>query len=331
MKKSVLIFVPVFVLSFEASAGCDSSGRCEWDCTPANSTGSCTAVYENNVLTISGDGEMDNYDWSTAPWKSTIAGKVSSIIVEDGITKIGDTAFYKLGSQQIDVALPSSLDTIGTWAFRESYNVQMTLPKGLKSIGSGAFAGVTPRQLEIPSTVTSIYEFNFAEEGWDLVLNANSNLVLNSQVARDVGGRYHDISITCKGDIDVCATMSANVKNALINKGKTFNLKDADGNMVNSCDGSGCVKYIYDDSGNLLRQNKYDTQGLFVKSFGQNADGSYFYYDEDGQMIYNTDGSYNLYDKDGNIIGYKGKRIYTVQEANKVSKPTGNRVSIRYK
>jgi len=48
--------------------------------------------------------------------------------------------------------------------------------------------------------------------------------------------------------------------------------------------------------------------------------------------VYNEkDGSYTIYDKDNNIIGYEGKRIYTIQEANQVSAPTGNRVSLKYK
>jgi len=53
---------------------------------------------------------------------------------------------------------------------------------------------------------------------------------------------------------------------------------------------------------------------------------------ENRREVYNEkDGSYTIYDKDNNIIGYKGKRIYTIQEANQVSAPTGNRVSLKYK
>ncbi len=45
----------------------------------------------------------------------------------------------------------------------------------------------------------------------------------------------------------------------------------------------------------------------------------------------NHDGSYTIKDSAGNIIGYKNKRIYTLEEAEKVSKPTGNTFKIRYK
>ena len=42
------------------------------------------------------------------------------------------------------------------------------------------------------------------------------------------------------------------------------------------------------------------------------------------------DGSFAVF-KDGEFVGYKGKRIYTIDEANAVAKPTGNRVSIKYR
>ncbi|MBR2300265.1 MAG: leucine-rich repeat domain-containing protein [Alphaproteobacteria bacterium] len=48
------------------------------------------------------------------------------------------------------------------------------------------------------------------------------------------------------------------------------------------------------------------------------------------EEIEQSDGSYKVY-KDGVFIGYKNKRIYTVEEASKLSKPTGNTFRLRYK
>ena len=42
------------------------------------------------------------------------------------------------------------------------------------------------------------------------------------------------------------------------------------------------------------------------------------------------DGSFAVY-KDGVFAGYKGKRIYTMEEANRVTKPTGNVFKIKYR
>ena len=51
----------------------------------------------------------------------------------------------------------------------------------------------------------------------------------------------------------------------------------------------------------------------------------------DETSVQNADGSTTLYDSDGNVTGYRGKRIYTVEEASKLSKETGNTFKLRYK
>ena len=43
-----------------------------------------------------------------------------------------------------------------------------------------------------------------------------------------------------------------------------------------------------------------------------------------------ADGSVALY-RDGKLVGFRGKRIYTVEEAALVSKDTGNTIKLRYK
>lgn len=43
------------------------------------------------------------------------------------------------------------------------------------------------------------------------------------------------------------------------------------------------------------------------------------------------DGSTTIRDQNGKLIGYKGKRIYTIEEASRLSKPTGNTFKLRYK
>lgn len=50
-----------------------------------------------------------------------------------------------------------------------------------------------------------------------------------------------------------------------------------------------------------------------------------------GDVVLQEDGSYSIVDANGNVIGFKSKRIYTVEEATKLSKPTGNTIKLRYK
>ena len=52
-----------------------------------------TATLADGVLTISGTGAMANYAWnSPAPWVS-YANVITSVVIEEGVTSIGDWAF----------------------------------------------------------------------------------------------------------------------------------------------------------------------------------------------------------------------------------------------
>ena len=86
-------------------------------------------------------------------------------------------------------------------------------------------------------------------------------------------------------------------------------------------------QYLYENIGG--EYIVYNSDGTIKESFKDYSDFS------KGKVLAkytkNVDGSYTLRDAENNFIGFKGKRIYTIQEANQVSAPTGNRVSIRYK
>ena len=52
--------------------------------------------FENGILTIKGTGAMDNYrNESDAPWYAH-RSEITKIVVEEGITHIGNMAFYGL-------------------------------------------------------------------------------------------------------------------------------------------------------------------------------------------------------------------------------------------
>ena len=141
-----------------------------------NNEGVCTLVdgWDGNVyytlnrktgvLTISGSGAMNNYAFSsakgvdgygsTAPWgdqnkNSLFDGQyntdlITSIVVEDGITSIGDYAFY--GYDHVtSVSIPSSVKSVGTAAFaRCSALTSLDFSsKYITSIGDMAFKDCT--------------------------------------------------------------------------------------------------------------------------------------------------------------------------------------------
>ena len=59
----------------------------------SGTTGDCTFLLENGVLTISGTGSMQNYMGDEAPWYY-YNSSISKVIIEDGVTNIGNSSFY---------------------------------------------------------------------------------------------------------------------------------------------------------------------------------------------------------------------------------------------
>ena len=68
----------------------------------------------------------------------------------------------------------------------------------------------------------------------------------------------------------------------------------------------------------------YDANGNVLAKYSKSGDLL-------AQYVYEDDGSITIYDGKGNIIGFKDKRIYTVEEATKVVKPQGNTFTLRYR
>ncbi len=96
---------------------------------------------DTGTLTISGTGEMKEYDqMENRPWHKFMRD-VQKIVISDGVTSISDYAFYQLWNTQT-VTLPDSLQKIGMGAFFGCDSlINIKLPKNLSEIGDGAFYG----------------------------------------------------------------------------------------------------------------------------------------------------------------------------------------------
>ena len=119
---------------------------------------------DSGLLTISGSGAMTDYSSSGRETRSPFNSSVKTVVINSGVTHIGDRAFSDCGGLK-SVTIPSSVTSIGEWAFYTCYNLEnVTIPEGVTSIGKAAF--LTCRNLEsveIPSSVTSIGEWAFDE------------------------------------------------------------------------------------------------------------------------------------------------------------------------
>ncbi len=115
------------------------------------------------VLTLSGSGEMYDFDNDNRPWESS-EDKITSVVVEPGVTSIGKYAFHDCGSLT-SITLPEGVTNIGQGAFGNcSKLTYITLPEGVTKIGDNAFAGCDSlTSITLPESVTSIGDREFME------------------------------------------------------------------------------------------------------------------------------------------------------------------------
>ncbi len=94
----------------------------------------------SGTLTISGTGDLKDYNLMDLKYWSGLWGKITSVVIGDGITGIGNRAFADCGSMT-SVALPDSVTKIEYGAFDGCYSLpEVKIPDSVTSIGSYAFA-----------------------------------------------------------------------------------------------------------------------------------------------------------------------------------------------
>lgn len=121
-------------------------------------------VTEDGILTISGSGAMADFtEEEMAPWYD-YSGAVETLVVEKGVTSIGDYAFYEFSSV-LTMDLPDSLTAIGDYGFAYCYGLtEVTLPKNILSLGQGAFYNCYDlTKISFPKSLQSIGAEAFCE------------------------------------------------------------------------------------------------------------------------------------------------------------------------
>ncbi len=93
----------------------------------------------DSVLTIGGTGSIADYSARLdVPWYTPYAKSIRKIVVEEGVTHIGNYAFADCRATEVD--LPEGLESIGNYAFRYCHNIsRIDLPASLVEIGKFAF------------------------------------------------------------------------------------------------------------------------------------------------------------------------------------------------
>ncbi|HCU59157.1 MAG TPA: hypothetical protein DIC64_04160 [Alphaproteobacteria bacterium] len=262
---SLIIMVSPFIANAEIASGNDCGKECSW------------SISDDGTLTILGKGDMKNWSASQTPW-AAYASKVNSIKVGEGITSIGNWAFFVFHASEI--SLPNTLTSIGASAITWMDNLkELHLPDSLLYVGNGAFYGLTELEnIVIPDSVISIGADAFGRDYKLKSITIGDKTILEGDPFKDptddrvyTGGQAQGGTVVfCTGQISQCKDNFGDYRDKV---------QEANKKTING------VTYVYDKNGNLV-----------VK------DGKRF-----------------------------EKRIYTVEEAAAVSKPTGNTFKLRYK
>ena len=187
----------------------DKSGTCGEDLT--------WSLDDKGVLTISGTGNMEDYTLlSKAPW-SDYSQDITSIVVQDGVTSIGDNAFINCNKVE-QVSLSNDVETIGDYSFSGCTSLtDITLPNGLKTVPNGAFALCTGlKTVTVPKSVTEVGTLAFSgctslsdvyydstKEDWDNITIATGNDSLTS-----ANIHYSTVDDIIKGDVNLDGKVS---------------------------------------------------------------------------------------------------------------------------
>ena len=111
---------------------------------------------DTGTLTVAGKGSIPSYRYSHAPWYD-YRESVKSIVVGEGITEVGERAFYWC-TNCTSVTLPSTLTAIREYGFNNLRSLeQITLPNNLRILEFCAFSEcVALKSIVLPDSVTTV-------------------------------------------------------------------------------------------------------------------------------------------------------------------------------
>ena len=138
----------------------------------------------DGILTISGSGDMPDFDYKQAPWSPFgESGIIVSVVIGDQITGIGKLSFYECrGIKSVTipdsvtrigygafmnchaletVTIPGSVKIIDKYAFQDCEFASITICSGVESIGNNAFAYTKLRSVTVPDSVTYLGDCAF--------------------------------------------------------------------------------------------------------------------------------------------------------------------------
>ncbi len=135
------------------------------------------AVLSNDTLYIRGTGQMRDYYTNSALWDGN--NSITTIVVEEGVSSIGEVAF--MGMEALtSVTLPASMRSIGYAAFLNCDVLSsINLNEGLEHISGIAFSGTAISSLFVPKTLTNLdtqpyFSFNIMPKLTEIIVDTDN-------------------------------------------------------------------------------------------------------------------------------------------------------------
>lgn len=107
-----------FLIGFSEESIADASGSCGDDLT-------YSYTESTKTLTISGEGDMYDYESGHAPWYS-YKNDIQTLIINSGVTSVGNYAFINCSGLTGSLALPDSVASTFDIVFEEADNSSIT-------------------------------------------------------------------------------------------------------------------------------------------------------------------------------------------------------------
>ncbi len=303
MRKYVLILG--ILLPIIAFADCDTTGKCVWDCSPKGKTNTCTATFENGTLTISGT-EMRNYNskccdgnttyaTTNAPWNDEAGHlkQITNVVIGPEMQNLG-SAFLMSATNLTHITIPDNITSVGGSAFYHTGLTSVNWPKNLKTVPPATFQYTSLTDFSSFEGVTTIG--NGAFDGAFRSSTGPTTIVIPDTVTK-IG-------------------MHAFYENRFL---QTLIISDQVTNIDSKAFDSRITTIYCTGDVNTCKTNVGEAFADKVKqAIAKKINGVTYVYDNKGKLITTS----------GKRIE---KRIYTIDEANAVTKPMGNTVSIRYR
>ena len=126
-------------------------------------------VSEDGCLYIEGKGEMSTHSSSTIPWANA-KELFDRVIIGDGVTKIGNYAFYECSNIK-EISIPESVTVLGDYCFYGCSSLaSIELPEGIPGIPYYAFYRCSSlKSIVLPDSASYIADRGFYYSGLNTI------------------------------------------------------------------------------------------------------------------------------------------------------------------